>query len=805
MEVVGAIAGFIAIGQAIAGVHSMVVTLRTLPMARGEVISLINEAIQSFTAQDEKGGDLAAVLASAANSALLRGTEAELKSVLVDLQQLCSSSWLGLDKTNKPKPSRLKWVRNRGKIAQIYERTRTVRLNLQLAMAAVSLRCHQSQTKLLLEIRDISLPSYKSANLGAPTPEFSDEDFVVDSVFESATEYPSTSTEKHPHIMSRTHPKPRHTKQTTETEMFYVETALQGHCARGCRCQCHRTEKSTRTSPWLALFLGSLFVNYNSIPVLRPVACDSGPSGAGCRRQRKGSLALSFRYYFPAWLWPRYVEFHASVRSMTGLGASLHVALPRVLAFTDPVWPLIMTGDVPGFRNVLEAGRVFLPTDHLETGTSLMTQALNARRFEMVRFLTDMWEPLLRQHGAARDSLAGAHECLQETETASTGDLDENAQALVRYIAFDQDPDEYVRTGVHHAVLGDGDVGEAVRADPSAIDSLDQYGVLPLQLAADHGHEEAVRVLIAHGADVDRRNHQGETALHFAARNGHVGCTRLLVDAGSAIDAVDSASFDAVQSAVGTDSPGQADVLRMLLFRKPSRVHYKLVVGKTPLMTLARRQDDMARFAAAFAVLIDAGADLEAQDFGGLTVLLQAAKDRQPEKMRFLMAAGARIDAVSSVYGNVLHIAAAFANVVLLEFLDSMDLSMIDVEHATEKRGTPWDVLRFVMTRSELELEILNRPTKEVARRFAAFFRKVRDQNLQHDLEILAAVLESLRLKEGEMALKDLAPLIQRKESWNRNREAETFRTVRLQIKQAMWEAAVESVEENIEKVTLGR
>ncbi|KAK0733193.1 hypothetical protein B0T26DRAFT_635337 [Lasiosphaeria miniovina] len=175
----------------------------------------------------------------------------------------------------------------------------------------------------------------------------------------------------------------------------------------------------------------------------------------------------------------------------------------------------------------------------------------------------------------------------------------------------------------------------------------------------------------------------------------------------------------------------------------------------------------MARFAAAFAVLIDAGADLEAQDFDGLTVLLQAAKNRQPEKMRFLMAAGAQIDAVSSVYGNVLHIAAAFTDVALLEFLDSIDLSMTDVEHATEKRGTPWGVLRFVMTRSELELglEILNRPTKEVARRFTALFRKVRDQNLQHDFDILATVLESLRLKEGGVALKHLAPLIQLKES----------------------------------------
>ena len=42
-----------------------------------------------------------------------------------------------------------------------------------------------------------------------------------------------------------------------------------------------------------------------------------------------------------------------------------------------------------------------------------------------------------------------------------------------------------------------------------------------LQAAAENGHTEVVKLLLAAGADVNWRNHEGVTSLYMAAQNGH--------------------------------------------------------------------------------------------------------------------------------------------------------------------------------------------------------------------------------------------------------------------------------------------
>jgi cytohesin len=69
----------------------------------------------------------------------------------------------------------------------------------------------------------------------------------------------------------------------------------------------------------------------------------------------------------------------------------------------------------------------------------------------------------------------------------------------------------------------------------------DGNGRIPLDAAAFSGKDEAIKLLIAHGANVNHRNKiNGSTILHVAVAGGHAETVRILVAAGAKVDARDS-------------------------------------------------------------------------------------------------------------------------------------------------------------------------------------------------------------------------------------------------------------------------
>jgi ankyrin repeat protein len=65
------------------------------------------------------------------------------------------------------------------------------------------------------------------------------------------------------------------------------------------------------------------------------------------------------------------------------------------------------------------------------------------------------------------------------------------------------------------------------------VNSKDSNGNVPLILAAANGHADTVKVLLAHGADVDVKGSEGKNALMRAAEAGSSKTVSLLRRAGA--------------------------------------------------------------------------------------------------------------------------------------------------------------------------------------------------------------------------------------------------------------------------------
>lgn len=138
--------------------------------------------------------------------------------------------------------------------------------------------------------------------------------------------------------------------------------------------------------------------------------------------------------------------------------------------------------------------------------------------------------------------------------------------------------------------------------------------------AADSGDVEAVRQLLAGGADVNGTFHDGLTALMAAAGSGHVPVIELLVASGADVNAADDHGLTALMMAA---SRGRVEAVRSLL-EIGADVHARSTVfpfeGQNALALAAKNGS-----AEVIGELLARGADANAQDADAETPLMKAA------------------------------------------------------------------------------------------------------------------------------------------------------------------------------------
>lgn len=152
--------------------------------------------------------------------------------------------------------------------------------------------------------------------------------------------------------------------------------------------------------------------------------------------------------------------------------------------------------------------------------------------------------------------------------------------------------------------------------------------------AAQRKDWNAVRQLIAQGADVNAPQPDGTTALHWAAHWNDLETVRALLKAGAKVNVANRFGASPLSEAA---SLGNARMIAELLDAGADANSISTADGETVLM-LAARAGDLE----AVRILLDRGADVNAvEKYKGQTALMWAAAERHAPVVRLLLERGA--------------------------------------------------------------------------------------------------------------------------------------------------------------------
>jgi ankyrin repeat protein len=161
----------------------------------------------------------------------------------------------------------------------------------------------------------------------------------------------------------------------------------------------------------------------------------------------------------------------------------------------------------------------------------------------------------------------------------------------------------------------------------------------PLHLATEMSNLEAIRLLVAHGAEVDGRNQHQQTPLCAAARRGHRQSARLLLE----LRADPSAALEDGTTPFTWAMRNKDHDMAALLLEHGTDVHardaFMQTTGQTALIRciIAGWPDLAVR-------CIRAGADVQARDDRGYAALHWAVIRKDPASVAALLEAGAATD-----------------------------------------------------------------------------------------------------------------------------------------------------------------
>ncbi|MBI3583502.1 MAG: ankyrin repeat domain-containing protein [Nitrospinae bacterium] len=198
--------------------------------------------------------------------------------------------------------------------------------------------------------------------------------------------------------------------------------------------------------------------------------------------------------------------------------------------------------------------------------------------------------------------------------------------------------DEYGQVALIFSIIAADDEGVkillAAGANPN---SKDTHGSPVLLLTADEGYIEIVKAFLSAGAEANKKDSDGTTPLMEAAGKNHLEIVNTLLTAGADPDMENNDGTNALWAASLNGLEEIAEVLIPITKNLNSRHN----LSKTTSLT------NMAQWGKTEIVklLLEKGANPDAQDEQGWTALLWAAKENYPDIARLLLDKGANLNA----------------------------------------------------------------------------------------------------------------------------------------------------------------
>ena len=190
-------------------------------------------------------------------------------------------------------------------------------------------------------------------------------------------------------------------------------------------------------------------------------------------------------------------------------------------------------------------------------------------------------------------------------------------------------------TGLHRAAA----LGEVALIKPGSVDARDSQGRTPLHVAAFRRQHEAMRALVAAGADPNALENDRYDIVTIAAVANDVPTLKLALELGGSAKNITS-RYDGT-ALIAAAHLGHAEVARILATAGAPLDHVNNL-GWTALMESIVLGDGGPRHTETLKVLLDAGANPNIADRAGFTPLAQARGRGYSGMVKLLEARNAR-------------------------------------------------------------------------------------------------------------------------------------------------------------------
>ena len=250
---------------------------------------------------------------------------------------------------------------------------------------------------------------------------------------------------------------------------------------------------------------------------------------------------------------------------------------------------------------------------------------------------------------------------------------------------------------LHKVVLRllSGSLREELQRSTAMLDIVDSTGRSPLSWAAQRGDDEAVRLLLAHGADPNNNDNTNMTPLHYAVQAATPNCLLLLIEYGARI----------YQSTRGWTALHYACSFHDdLAYTKPlldhgADVNQRTYVGKTALyFAIIRNHLKNTAF------LIKIGANLDVLDKEGISPLGFSIKFRRMDAMKLLLQSGAKHEPLVDGHDTLLHLLAKFPDLEIIQYLSDFDVGYADIDARNCEKLTARELMHIHNSNPDIAL-----------------------------------------------------------------------------------------------------